>query len=117
MLGGGFGPGTRISSLHLRPVATGASDVRGRIAEARVAVEAPPGAQAEEDLARASLECSLQLDRVVASCVEDEQRNGLSFSESTQQSPDLLGGDHVGVLGGPDALYVQGGAPALAHDS
>jgi hypothetical protein len=55
MLGGRLGPGARVVALHLGPVATGPSDVRGRIAEARVAVEATPGAQADENLARAPL--------------------------------------------------------------
>jgi hypothetical protein len=46
--------------------------VCGRIREARVSVEAPPRAQAEEDLARTPLESSLDLDGVVTR-VEDEQ--------------------------------------------
>jgi hypothetical protein len=114
VLGGRLGPGARIVALHLVPVATGASDVRGRIAQARVAVEAAPGAQADEDLARAPLELPLHLDRVVAR-VEDEQRDGLSF-EPTQQYLHLPGSDHVGVLGGPDALHVHGGGPTLAGE-
>jgi hypothetical protein len=56
MLGGRLGPGTRIVALHLRPVATRASDVCGRIREARVAVEAPPRSQTDEDLALTPLE-------------------------------------------------------------
>ena len=87
----------------------------GRIREARVAVEAPPRSQANEDLARTPLEPSLELDRVVAR-VEDEQGDD-SFFKPAQQSLDLLGGDHVGVLGGPDALYVHGGGPALAGEA
>jgi hypothetical protein len=86
-----------------------------RVAEARVAVEAPPRPQADEDLARAPLQCSLHLDGVVAR-VEDEQREGLSFFEPTQQSPDLLGGDLVDVLGGSDAHHVHGSGPTLAHE-
>src|SRR5215216_2538550 len=61
------------------------------------------------------LQCSLHLDGVVAR-IEDEQGDAISFFEPTQQSLDLLGGDHVGVLGGPEALYVHGGGPALAHE-
>jgi hypothetical protein len=58
-------------------VATGASYVFWRVAQARVAVEAAPGAQAEEDLARAPLQSLLHLetgsyDGVVAR-IEDEQ--------------------------------------------
>jgi hypothetical protein len=56
MLGGGFGPGARVRAPHLGPVAPRASDVFGRVREARVAVEAAPGAQADEDLARAPLQ-------------------------------------------------------------
>jgi len=97
-------------------VATRASDVLRRITEARVAVEATPRPQADEYLAWASLQGSLQLDWVVAR-VEDEHGDGLSFFELTKQSPDLLGGDHVGVLGGSDALHVHGSGPTLAHDS
>jgi hypothetical protein len=89
--------------------------VRRRVAEARVAVEATSRPQADEDLAPAPLQCSLQFDGVVA-CIEDEQGNGLSFLEPIQQSPDLLGSEHVGVLGGPDALHVHGGSPALADE-
>jgi hypothetical protein len=64
-------------------VATRASDVLWRVAEARIAVEAPPRPQADEDLAWATLQCSLHLDGVVAR-VEDEQgNNGLSFFEPT----------------------------------
>ena len=117
MFGGRFGPGDRIVALHLRSVATRASDVRGRIAKARVAVEAAPGSQTDEYLARAPLQRSLQFHRVVAR-VEDEQghRNFSSF-EPTQQSPHLRGGDHVGVLGGPDTLHVHRGGPALADEA
>jgi hypothetical protein len=89
--------------------------VRGRIGEARIAVEATPGAQADEDLPRAPLQCPLQFDGVVT-CVEDEQWGGLSFFKPTQQSANLLGGDHVGVLGRPDTLHVHGGGPALAGE-
>ena len=83
MLGRGLGPGARISALHLRPVATRASDTCGRIRETRVTVEAPPRPQTDEDLARAPLQYSLHLDGVVAR-VEDEQGDGLSFFEPTQ---------------------------------
>jgi hypothetical protein len=90
--------------------------VRRRITEARVAVEAPPGAQAEEDLARAPLELALQLDGVLAG-IEDEQGNRELFSsEPAEQGLHLPGGDHVGVLGGPDALHIHGGAPTLAGE-
>jgi hypothetical protein len=63
-------------------VATGASDVLRRVAEARIAVEASPRPQADEYLAWASLQLSLHLDGVVAS-VEDEQGEGLSSFEPT----------------------------------
>ena len=103
--------GDRCTS-HLRPVAAGASDVRGRIGEARIAVEATPGAQADEDLARAPLQCPLQFDGVVT-CVEDEQWGGLSFFKPTQQSSNLLGGEHVGVLGRPRTGCTSTGALQL----
>jgi hypothetical protein len=95
-------------------MASGASEVCGRIREARVTVEAAPRPQTDEDLAVAPLEPSLQLDRVVAR-VEDEKGDD-PFFKPTQQSLDLLGGGHVGVLGGPDAFYVHKGGPALAHE-
>jgi hypothetical protein len=63
-------------------VAPGASDVLRRVAQARVAVEAPPRPQADEDLAWDPLQCSLHLDEVVAR-VEDEQGDGISFFEPT----------------------------------
>jgi hypothetical protein len=76
-------------------LATGASDVRRRIREARVAVEATPCPQAHEDLAVAPLESLLQLHGIVAR-VEDEQGDD-PFFKPTHQSLDLLCGDHVGV--------------------
>jgi hypothetical protein len=48
--------------------------------------------------------------------VEDEQGNGLYFSEPAQQNLHLLGGHLVGVLGGPEALHVEGGGPTLADE-
>src|SRR5829696_1738096 len=72
VLSGGFGPARGVRALHLGPVATGASDVFRRVAQARVAVEASSRSQTDEDLARTSLEPLLHLDRVVAR-VEDEQ--------------------------------------------
>jgi hypothetical protein len=63
----------------------------------------------------APLQPSLDLDRVVAR-VEDEQGDD-PFFKPAQQSLDLFGGDHVGVLGGPDTLYVYGGGPALAGEA
>ncbi len=120
VLGRGLGPGARIIvALHLRPVATRASNVLWRrVAEARGAVEeAPPRPQADEDLTRAPLQwCSLHLDDGVVARVEDEQGSGLSSFEPVQQSPDLLGGDLVGVLGGSDAPRIHGSGPTLAHE-
>jgi hypothetical protein len=118
MLGGKLWPGARLSALHLGPVATGTSDVFRRVAEARIAVEAAPGSQADEDLARTPLKALLHLDGVVAR-IEDEQRSSVSPTRRKgppQERPHLLCGHYVGVLGGPDALYVNGGRPALAHE-
>ncbi len=78
------------------------TDVRRRIAQVGVAVEAPPRPQA------------------VVARVENEQGSGLSgrlLSESAQQSPDLLGGDRVRFLIRTDALHVYRGGPALAHEA
>jgi len=120
MLGGRFGPGARIIALHLRPakLATRASDVFGRVRETRVAIEASPGAQADEYLARTSLESLLHLDGIVAR-IEDEQRGSVSATKRNgppQERPHLLGSDHVGVLNGPNAPHVHGSGPALAHE-
>ena len=95
------------------------TDVRRRIAQVGVAIEAPPRPQADEDLARAPLQSPLQFDGVVAR-VENEQRSGSSgllLSESAQQSPDLLGGDRVRFLIRTDALHIYRGGPALAHEA
>jgi len=99
VLGRGLGPGTRIVAFHLRSVPTRASDVLRRVAEARIAVEAAPGAQTEEYLAATPFEPPLHLDGIVA-CIEDEQGDDPSCFKPAQQSLDLLGGDHIGVLGG-----------------
>jgi hypothetical protein len=66
MLGGGLGSGARVFALHLGPVARRASDVLRRVAQARIAVEASPGTQTEEDLARTSFKSVLHLDGIVA---------------------------------------------------
>ena len=86
-----------------------------RFAEARIAVEAAPRPQAQEYLARTTIQCSLHFDGIVAG-VEDEQGYGFSFFKPTQQSLDLLGCDHVGVFFGSDAPHVHGGGPALADE-
>jgi len=96
-------------------VATRASDVLRRVAEARVAVEAAPGAQADEDLRRGLLQCSLQLDGIVAG-VEDEQGDTISGGGSSEQFLDLLRGDRVHFLVWTDALHVHGGGPTLAGE-
>jgi hypothetical protein len=96
-------------------VATRASYVCGRIREARVAVEAPPRSQADEDLARTPFEPSLDLDRVVAR-VEDEQGDWPYFPQPIQQSLHLPASNLVSILCGADALYVHGSAPTLAHE-
>src|SRR5215210_4602122 len=115
MLGGGVGPGARVSALHLGPVPTRASYVLRGVGEARDAVEESPGAQAEEDLARTSFKPLLHLDGVVAR-IEDEQRGSVSPTRRkgpSQERPHLLGGDSVGLLGGSDAPHVHGSGPAL----
>jgi hypothetical protein len=89
--------------------------VCGRIREARIGVEAAPRSQTDEDLARASLEPSLDLDRVVAS-IEDEHGDWPYFPEPIQQSLHLPTSNLVSILCGADALYVDGGGPTLAHE-
>jgi len=95
-------------------VAPRTSDVCGRIREARVTVEATPRSQTDEDLARACLEPSLDLDRVVAR-VEDEKGDN-PFFKPTQQCLHLPTSNLVSILGGADALYVDGSGPTLAHE-
>jgi hypothetical protein len=94
--------------------------VCGRASEARISVEATPGAQTDEDLARTSLEPLLELHRIVSS-VEDEQRSGplllfVVLSQEAHKRFDLFGGHLVGVLGRAEALHVHGGNPALANE-
>ena len=115
VFGGGFGPGRGIRALHLRPVAARPSGLGGRTGKAGIAKEAAPGAQTDEYLARAPFEPLLHLDGIVTR-VEDEKGDGFSLPEPIQQALNLLGGDHVGILSGPDALHVQGGGPTLAHE-
>jgi membrane-associated protease RseP (regulator of RpoE activity) len=87
----------------------------GWASEARISVEATPGAQTEEDLAPTPLRPLLHLDGIVAS-VEDEQGDALFLSQPTEQSLNLLDGDHVGILHGMDAQGVHWGGPALADE-
>jgi hypothetical protein len=100
-------------------MATWPSSVGRWASEARIGVEATPGAQTEEDLAWSSLQSLLHLDGIVAS-VEDEQGSGsllfLVLMREAEKRFDLLGGHLVGVLRRADALYVHGGAPALADE-
>ena len=53
-----------------------------RVAEARVAVEAAPRSQTDEDLARTPLQPLLHLDGIVAR-IEDEQGSSVSFLART----------------------------------
>jgi hypothetical protein len=84
--------------------------------EARIGVEAAPGPQTDEDLARTSLKPLLQLHGIVAR-IKDEQGDSFFSSEPAQQSLYLLGGDHVGVLHGMDAQYVHRSGPTLADEA
>ncbi len=115
VLSRGFGPGARVLALHRRAVATWSAgeggDQRGsdgRRSDAQLSNGRGFGTDAPQAPAAAS--------RDHRGGVEDEQRNGLYFYEPAQQDLHLLGGDLVGVLGGPDALYVHGGGPTLADE-
>jgi hypothetical protein len=96
-------------------VATRPSGFGGRTSEARIAVEAASCPQTDEYLARAPLESLLHFDGIVAR-VEDEQGEGLSPPEPTQQDLHLLGSDHIGILFSSDALDVHGSSPTLAGE-
>jgi hypothetical protein len=89
--------------------------VLGRIREARVAVEASPSAQTDEDLAWAPLKLSLDLDRVVAR-IEDKQGDD-PFFKPTQQSLDLLDSDFAGLLRRPESPHVHRSGPALTDEA
>ena len=114
----GIGPGARIVALHLRSVSTRSTDVRGRFGEARVAVEATPGAQADENLARtAPLQALLQLHRVVARVEDEHGSSGLPFlGRPTEQRLHLPSGDLVGVPRRVNTRDVHGSRPALANE-
>src|SRR5215208_2396903 len=120
VLCGRFGPGAWVFALHLRAVTTWPTSVCGRASEARISVEATPCPQADEDLARSSLQPLLELHRIVAS-VEDEQRSGplllfLVLMHKAQKRFDLLNSHLVGVLRRRQALHVHEGNPALANE-
>src|SRR5215210_2058452 len=120
VLHGGLWPGARVRALHLRSMATRPSSMGRWISEARIGVEATPRSQTEEDLAWSPLQSLLHLDGIVAS-VKDEQGSGplllfLVLMREAEKRFDLLGGHLVGVLCRADALYVHGGAPALANE-
>jgi hypothetical protein len=94
--------------------------VCGRASEARIAVEATPRPQTDEDLARTSLQPLLELHRIVAS-VEDEQRSGplllfLVLMREAHKRFDLLSSHLVGILRRTQALHVHEGNPALANE-
>jgi hypothetical protein len=97
-------------------VAAQPSRFGGRTGEARIAVEAASCPQTDKYLARAPLKSLLHLDGIVTR-VEDEQGEGLSPPESTQQDLNLLGGDHIGILFSSDALHVHGSSPTLAGEA
>jgi hypothetical protein len=97
-------------------VATRPSGSGGRTSEARIAVKAASCPQTDEYLARAPLKSLLHFDGIVAR-VEDEQGEGLSPPEPTQQDLHLLGGDHIGILFSSDALDVHGTSPTLAGEA
>src|SRR5918996_620934 len=120
VLCGRFRPGAWLFALHLWAVATWPASVCGRASEARISVEATPRPQAEEDLARISLEPLLELHRIISS-VEDEQRSGplllfLALIQEAHKPFDLLSSHLVGLLRRRQALHVHGGNPALAHE-
>src|SRR5215208_7717275 len=73
----GLGPGAWVPALHLRPVATRPSSVGGWASEARIGVEATPGPQTDEDLARSPFQPLLHLLDGIVAGVEDEQGEGL----------------------------------------
>jgi hypothetical protein len=87
-----------------------------QIREARVAVEALPRSQTDEDLARTPLQPPLQLYGVV-SRVEDEQGDGALRRGSAEQGLDLLGGNHVCLPIWMDAQDIHRGRPALANEA
>jgi hypothetical protein len=89
--------------------------VGGWASEARIGIEATPGAQTDEDLAPTPLKPLLHLDGIVAS-IEDEQRDARFLSDPTEQALYLFDGDHVGVLHGMDAQCVNRSSPALANE-
>jgi len=95
------------------------TDVRGRVGEARVAVEASAGAQADEDLAWAApLQALLQLHGIVAR-VEDEHGSEIPLHGRPAQAQErlyLLCANPVGLLRRVDARDVHGGCPALAGE-
>src|SRR5215207_7441345 len=84
--------------------------------EARIGVEATPGAQTEEDLARSPLQCLLHLDRIIASLKDEQGSDPPLLRCEAKKRFHLLGGYLVGVLRRAEALYVHGGAPALADE-
>src|SRR5215216_2621983 len=112
VLCGRFGPGAWVFALHLRAVTTWPTSVCGRASEARISVEATPRPQANEDLARTSLESPLELHRIVSS-VKYEQRSGslllfLILMREAHKRFNLLSGNLVGVLRRTEALHVHG---------
>lgn len=92
------------------------SGVGGRTTEARIAVEATPRTQADEELAYGTLQSLLELDGVVSG-VKDEQGDApraIVHSGSYEQPLELSTGD---LLVRMDASHIHGGSPTLADEA
>jgi hypothetical protein len=89
--------------------------VGGRTGEVRITVEATPGSQTDEYLARASLQSPLELNGIVAG-VKDEQGYTAYHRGSSEQPLYLLGGDRVRFLVRADPPRVHRGGPALSDE-
>jgi hypothetical protein len=117
VLGGGLGPGARLGAFHLRAVAAWPTGGGGHSGEAWVGVKTAPGAQANEDLARKSLQSLLELDGIVAGVEYEQRHTTASHRGASEQTLDLLAGYLVRLLLWSDAANIHGRRPTLAYEA
>jgi hypothetical protein len=82
----------------------------------RVGVEAPPGAQADQNGGASVTQRLGELDRIVAS-IEEEPGQRTRSGQVRDKGRDLLGSDGIGILLGTQALHTHRCRPTLSREA